>query len=90
MMEWTLYVLLNEAGIAYTGIARDVKNRLNLHNSGTGAKFTRGRGPWKIIYIEGPLSHGDALRRERSVKKDQAFKSRLKEHARLGVLPSFE
>jgi putative endonuclease len=87
MTEWTLYVLLNEAGIAYTGIALDVQARLSMHNNGTGAKFTRGRGPWKIIYVEGPFSHGDALRRERTVKKDHAFKTQLKNHASKALSP---
>ena len=83
MTQWTLYVVMNEAGIAYTGIALDVQARLISHNNGTGAKFTRGRGPWRIIYVEGPLTHGDALRRERAIKKDQAFKTQLKEQSRL-------
>ena len=58
-----VYVLLNGAGIAYTGIAKDVAVRLDQHNSGTGARFTRGRGPWRVVHAEGPMAHGDALRR---------------------------
>jgi len=73
-----VYVLRNGAGTTYTGIAKDVAARLDAHNAGTGAKFTRGRGPWAVIHTEGPLPHGDALRRERKIKRDRAFKTKLK------------
>ena len=73
-----VYVLRNDAGTTYTGIALDVKARLSAHNDGTGAKFTRGRGPWTVIHTEGPLPHGDALRREMAIKKDRKFKAVLK------------
>ncbi len=77
-MEWFVYVLLNKAGTAYTGIAKDVTARLALHNAGTGAKFTRGRGPWRTIHVEGPMERGAALRRELAIKGDAAFKADLK------------
>jgi len=73
-----VYVLRNSAGTTYTGIALDVDARLSAHNDGSGAKFTRGRGPWTIIHTEGPLPHGDALRREMAIKKDRKFKAVLK------------
>lgn len=76
---WFVYVLLNPAGIAYTGIALDVEDRLARHNGGEGAKFTRGRGPWRVIHTEGPLPHGDALRREAEIKADAGFKRALKQ-----------
>ena len=77
-MVWFVYVLLNDAGITYTGIAKDVEARLVRHNAGTGAKFTRGRGPWRTVRVEGPMEHGDALRREMAIKRDAAFKAGLK------------
>lgn len=77
--DFFVYVLRNEAGTTYTGIAKDVAARLVAHNAGTGAKFTRGRGPWDVIHTEGPLPHGDALRREVAIKRDRTFKARLKE-----------
>jgi len=81
MCDYFVYVLINDAGITYTGIAKDVDARLDSHNRGTGARFTRGRGPWRVLHREGPLPHGDALRREAAVKKDRAFKSALKASA---------
>lgn len=77
-MTWFVYVLLNSTGVAYTGIATDPADRLRRHNAGQGAKFTRGRGPWRLIHQEGPLDHGDALRREAAIKKDRLFKAGLK------------
>lgn len=62
--DWFVYVLINDADVTYTGIAKDVEARLEKHNANIGAKFTRGRGPWRAVHIEGPMAHGDALRRE--------------------------
>jgi len=75
--DWHVYVLVNGAGTTYTGISVDVEGRLDRHNSGTGAKFTRGRGPWRVVHTEGPLAHGDALRREAAIKRDRMFKARI-------------
>ena len=80
-MAWFVYVLLNDRQISYTGIAVDVAERLRRHNLGQGAKFTRGRGPWRVIHTEGPLEHGDALRREAVLRKDRRFKDALKAKA---------
>ena len=62
------------------------------HNAGNGAKFTRGRGPWRVVHAEGPHTHGDALRREYQIKHDPAFKTDLKRqtgfHAQASHLPA--
>jgi putative endonuclease len=76
--EWYVYVVTNPAGIAYTGIAKDVIARVAKHNNGRGAKFTSGRGPWQAIHVEGPFEHGEALRREMAIKRDANFKETLK------------
>lgn len=73
-----VYVIRNPAGILYTGIAKDVDARCHQHNTGAGARFTRGRGPWTLVHQEGPLPHGDALRRECQIKADRRFKSEIK------------
>ena len=78
MKDWHVYVLRNSAGTLYTGISKDTDRRIAEHNNGTGAKFTRGRGPWSMVYMEGPLEHGDALRREIAIKKDTSLKRQLK------------
>lgn len=79
-----VYVLCNGKGILYTGIAKDIEARLALHNVGEGAKFTRGRGPWRVAHQEGPVAHGAALKREAALKRDRRFKAGLK--AALGLI----
>ena len=73
-----VYVVRNAAGILYTGIAKDVAARCDQHNLGCGARFTRGRGPWSVVHVEGPFTHGDALRRELRLKRDRRLKAALK------------
>ncbi len=79
-VTWYVYVIVNASRIAYTGIAADVTARLAQHNGEKrgGAKFTRGRGPWRVAHVEGPMTKGDALRREAAIKKDRNFKKALK------------
>lgn len=76
--EYFVYVLRNGSGTLYTGIAKDIDARLAQHNDNAGARFTRGRGPWRLVHSEGPLAHGDALRRETALKRDRRFKAELK------------
>lgn len=67
--EWELYILLCGDGTLYTGIARDALKRLEMHQRGKGARYTRGRGPLRLVYREKCDSHTQALRREMAVKK---------------------
>lgn len=65
---WLLYILRCGDGSLYTGIAVDVQARLEMHRSGKGAKYTRGRGPLELVYTEVCGTHSDALKRELEVK----------------------
>ena len=65
---WQLYILRCADGTLYTGIAVDAEKRLAMHRSGRGAKYTKGRGPLELVYLEECASHSDALRRELAVK----------------------
>lgn len=82
-----VYVLRNSKGTLYTGIAKDVDARLAHHNANTGARFTRGRGPWQVVHTEGPLDQGDAMRREAALKRDRKFKAGLKKKVEVGAAP---
>ncbi len=65
-------------GTLYTGIARDLEARVAQHNSGRGARYTRGRGPVVPVYRERAASHGEALRREAALKAlSRSAKERL-------------
>lgn len=66
--SWQLYLLRCGDGTLYTGIALDAQKRLLAHQKGKGAKYTRGRGPLKLVYTETCTNHSDALKRELEVK----------------------
>ncbi len=67
--DWQVYILECADGSLYTGIARDVEARIAAHNNGTGAKYTRGRGPVKLLYQESAVDRSAALRREALLKR---------------------
>ncbi|MBK8014365.1 MAG: GIY-YIG nuclease family protein [Deltaproteobacteria bacterium] len=67
--EWYVYLLECQDGTLYTGIAKDVERRIRQHEEGAGARYTRGRGPFRLLATAGPLSQGEALQCERSVKR---------------------
>ena len=67
--KWYLYILRCGDGTLYTGIATDVQKRLEMHRSGKGAKYTRGRGPLELVHSEECENHSQALKRECEVKK---------------------
>lgn len=66
---WHLYILECSDGSYYTGITNDVSKRLEKHNSGQGAKYTRSRRPCKIVYIENSKSETKARKREIEIKR---------------------
>ena len=66
---WYVYILECGDGTFYTGITDDVQRRLEVHQSGKGAKYTRGRGPLTLRYQEECESHSHALRREVQIKR---------------------
>ena len=65
---WHLYILRCKDGTLYTGITTDVDKRFAAHNSGKGAKYTRGRGPLTLLYREECGDHSAALKRELEMK----------------------
>lgn len=65
---WHVYILECADGSFYTGIAKDVAARMAQHSSGTGAKYTKGRGPF-ILRLEEPYAtRSEALKRELAIK----------------------
>lgn len=67
-MPWVLYILECADGTFYTGITNDLDQRLQKHESGTGAKYTKGRGPFKLAYLETLQNRSEASKREIAVK----------------------
>jgi putative endonuclease len=79
---WFVYVALCGDGTFYTGIARDVAQRIALHNTGRGARYTRGRGPITVHALKRCSSKGEALRLELAVKRLAAPEKRALSSAR--------
>ncbi|MDC0418781.1 GIY-YIG nuclease family protein [Pelagibacteraceae bacterium] len=70
--------LISKKSITYVGYTKDLKKRISLHNSGKGAKFTRGR-KWKLIYKEKFLSKNKAISREYYIKKNRILRNQIKD-----------
>ena len=68
-MPWYVYILRCGDGTLYTGATDDVGRRLAAHRAGRGAKYTRGRGPLELVYVEEQLDKSAALRREWEIKR---------------------
>ena len=67
--QWVVYILECKDGTLYTGITDRLQHRLEAHRTGKGAKYTRGRGPLKLRYLEDCVDHSEALKREIAIKK---------------------
>ncbi|HMZ55828.1 MAG TPA: GIY-YIG nuclease family protein [Nitrospira sp.] len=63
-----MYILECADGSLYTGITNDLERRMRAHASGTGAKYTKRRGPFTVRYTESLDSKGAALQREAAIK----------------------
>ncbi|MFK8028143.1 MAG: GIY-YIG nuclease family protein [Gammaproteobacteria bacterium] len=69
MDEWVVYILGCKDKTLYTGITNNLERRIQQHESGQGAKYTKGRGPFQIIYTEKCADKSIALRREYEIKQ---------------------
>jgi putative endonuclease len=69
MPRWSIYVVRTSSGQLYTGIATNVRRRLDEHEAGTGAKALRGRGPLELVYRKRLGDRGLALRVEHQLKR---------------------
>lgn len=66
--NWYLYILECSDNSYYTGVAKDLRSRVERHNSGQGAKYTRSRRPVKLIYYEKHVTESDVKCRECEIK----------------------
>ncbi len=64
-----VYILECADGTLYTGWTVDIERRVEAHNCGKGAKYTRGRGPCRLVYCEEYEEKVDAMRREYAIKQ---------------------
>lgn len=75
-----VYVLGCERGAryqTYVGWTTDLARRLKRHNSGTGAKSTRG-GSWVLVYVERCATRREAMSREWRIKRDRKLRQQIR------------
>ncbi|CAM4293777.1 GIY-YIG nuclease family protein [Lacicoccus alkaliphilus] len=69
MDKYHVYIVECKDGSLYTGYARDVASRIEKHNLGMGAKYTRNRRPVTLKYQEPFDTMSKAMKREIQIKK---------------------
>lgn len=80
--QWFVYMLECADGSLYTGVSNDLAKRVDIHNAGKGAKYTRSRLPVKLVYSETAPDKGEALKKEIKMKQ-------LSRVEKLALLTSF-
>ena len=79
-MAYFVYLIGNYKKLkltTYVGYTNNLKKRLNLHNTGRGAKFTKGR-TWKLLYYEKFQTKKEAISREIYIKRNRRFRNKIK------------
>ncbi len=85
MKNWQVYLVKCADQSLYCGITNDLKARIDVHNAGKGAKYTRGRLPVVLVGSTEKMTRSEALKFEIRIKKCRSEKkiSALKK----GLLP---
>ena len=68
-MKNVTYILKCSDNSLYTGWTNNIKPRLKMHNEGKGAKYTRGRGPVELVYLEEFDTKQEAMSKEAKIKR---------------------
>ena len=79
-MKYFVYLLVSKKNnriFSYVGMTKDLKKRINLHNSSKGAKYTKGK-KWFLAYKKSYNSKSKALKEEYSLKKDKKKREKIK------------
>ena len=63
--------------VTYVGYTNNLKKRIALHNTGKGAKFTKGR-KWVLVYKEIFKTKNEAISREYYIKKNKKLRNFIK------------
>ncbi len=79
-MSYFVYLIVSNLKknkkISYVGYTNNLKKRIGLHNSGKGAKFTRGK-KWKLVYYRKYDSRSLAMKNEYILKKDYKLRNKI-------------
>ena len=79
-MHYYVYLIVTKVkkkSISYVGYTNNIYKRLNLHNIGKGAKFTKGK-KWKLIYLKQYISKKKAMSEEYKLKKNYFLRNKIK------------
>ena len=81
-MSYFVYLIktkkkINNKFFSYVGYTNDLSKRLQLHNNGKGAKYTKGK-KWELIYYEKYKSKNDAMINEYTLKKNYKLRNKIK------------
>ena len=77
-MSYYVYMLKSKTvkPVTYVGYTKDLKKRIKQHNTGKGAKLTKGR-KWSLIYKEKIRSKSKAISREYYIKKNRSLRKKI-------------
>jgi putative endonuclease len=67
-LNWVVYMLECADKSLYTGITTNLERRLAEHEAGKGARYTKSRGPFRLVYSETCAGRAEATRRETAIK----------------------
>lgn len=67
--KWVVYIVRCADNTLYTGITNGLEERLQAHDAGTGAKYTKSRGPVELVYFEVAADRSAASKREYVIKR---------------------
>ena len=67
--RWVVYLVRCRDGTLYAGVTTDLEARVRAHNNGSGARYTRGRGPVLLVHAESARGRGAAQKREWAIKR---------------------
>ena len=72
--NWVVYLLRCSDNSLYCGISNNIARRVDAHNAGKGAKYTRSRRPVELVTTSPGLTRGDALKLEYRIRRLPADK----------------
>ncbi|WP_440923741.1 GIY-YIG nuclease family protein [Candidatus Pelagibacter sp.] len=79
-MSYFVYLIVSKLKknkkFSYVGYTSNLKKRINLHNLGKGAKFTRGK-KWRLVYYKKYDSKSLAMKNEYILKKDYKLRNEI-------------
>ena len=76
-LQWVVYLVRCSDKSLYCGITNNLKNRLAVHNSGKGAKYTRSRRPVTLVGTSSEMTKSEALKLEYRIKQVPSNKKKI-------------